>query len=388
MNHLNNKKTSGKKIKRKNVRYIPETVKIQLWGRAAGRCQFDSCNKVLWRDDLTQTEFNIAYIAHIIADSPDGPRGDKIESPRLKKDISNLMLMCDVHHRMIDNDEHEYTVEKLKEMKAKHEDRIELVTDICPEKKSQIVLFGANIGDQNPMFNEKEAKLAITPERYPTKNAIILGTHNSEINDEDSQYWSNEVTNLERQYYQKVKERITAGEISHLSVLGLAPQPLLIKLGTLLTDITQVQVFQLHREPQTWRWKEQVGESDFLIREPKKLCELVALKISLSATISDDRVTDVLGENVSIWELTVPKPGYDIIPSKEALSDLRQVMRRLYAKIKEVHGQQLIIHVFAAMPVSAAIEFGRVRNPKADSKLVIYNQSKSKNKFVEAIQIN
>lgn len=82
--------------------HIPETVKCRLWGLAAGRCQYRGCQHELWKDDLTKAEFNSAYIAHIVADSPDGPRGDKVRSAQLKDRIENLMLMCDVHHRLID----------------------------------------------------------------------------------------------------------------------------------------------------------------------------------------------------------------------------------------------------------------------------------------------
>ncbi len=92
-----------------------------LWGKAAGRCEYRGCNKPLFRDALTQGEFNQAYIAHIVADVPGGPRGDAIKSDLLKDDLINLMLMCDEHHRLIDKVElAKHTVELLKEMKKEH----------------------------------------------------------------------------------------------------------------------------------------------------------------------------------------------------------------------------------------------------------------------------
>jgi hypothetical protein len=85
-----------------SVSYIPESVKIRLWWKAAGRCQYEGCNEPLWLDTLTLAEFNSAYIAHIIADKPAGPRGDPELSEKLKSDITNLMLLCDTHHRLVD----------------------------------------------------------------------------------------------------------------------------------------------------------------------------------------------------------------------------------------------------------------------------------------------
>lgn len=56
-----------------SVSYIPDNVRFRLWGKAAGRCEYEGCNERMWLDELTQFEFNVAYIAHIIADSPKGP---------------------------------------------------------------------------------------------------------------------------------------------------------------------------------------------------------------------------------------------------------------------------------------------------------------------------
>jgi hypothetical protein len=75
-----------------SVSNIQESVKLRLWGKAAGRCQYEGCGKPLWRDDLTQAEFNTAYIAHIIAEKPSGPRGDAVLSEKLGSDLSNSLL--------------------------------------------------------------------------------------------------------------------------------------------------------------------------------------------------------------------------------------------------------------------------------------------------------
>lgn len=63
-----------------SISYIPEKVKILLWGAAAGRCRYDGCNESLWYDKATKAEFNSAYIAHIIGDKPEEPRGDALLS--------------------------------------------------------------------------------------------------------------------------------------------------------------------------------------------------------------------------------------------------------------------------------------------------------------------
>ena len=68
---------------------IPESVKRDLWFAAHGRCEFAGCNKVLFKHGITMDECNISNYAHIIGDSPKGPRGDKEKSKELAKDINN-----------------------------------------------------------------------------------------------------------------------------------------------------------------------------------------------------------------------------------------------------------------------------------------------------------
>jgi hypothetical protein len=60
-----------------SISKIPERTKLLLWGKAGGRCEYDGCNEPLWLDSVTKFEFNAAYIAHIVADKPSGPRGDE-----------------------------------------------------------------------------------------------------------------------------------------------------------------------------------------------------------------------------------------------------------------------------------------------------------------------
>src|SRR3989338_11489986 len=81
---------------------IPVSVQLKLWVKSAGRCEFLGCNKPLWKDGLTIKEDNYSHIAHIVAWTPGGPRGDEILSPKLAKDFLNLMLVCFDHSKLLD----------------------------------------------------------------------------------------------------------------------------------------------------------------------------------------------------------------------------------------------------------------------------------------------
>ncbi|MEJ8776737.1 SAVED domain-containing protein [Pseudogracilibacillus sp. ICA-222130] len=356
--------------------HIPERVKIRLWGKAAGRCQYEGCNEPLWKDSLTESEFNTAYVAHIIADSPNGPRGHKILSKKLAKDINNLMLMCDKHHRLIDKeDEDGHPVERLKEMKKNHELRIEMVTSVGVNRKSNVLLYGANIGEHSSPINFEKTTPAMLPNRYPAENpAIELSLKNSLFRDDQDMYWVVERKNLKNQFIDKVKRRIELGDIRHLSVFALAPQPLLIELGVLISDIIQADVYQLHREPADWKWQDGPESFEYIVKEPEQIHDKVALNLSLSATIDNGRIIKVMGDDTSIWTVTIPIPNNDYLKSENQLSKVRTLFRELLNRIKSIHGHDNVIHVFPSIPVAVAIELGRVWMPKADLPLSLYDE--------------
>lgn len=199
-----------------------------LWAISGGRCQYDGCNKVLHTDILTKEQYNSAYVAHIVADSPGGPRGDNKRSLELSDDISNLILLCDNHHRLIDRvDVAGHPEERLLDMKKRQEERIERLTSIAPNMSTEIILYGANIGIQNPLLFFSQAKEAISDKYYPNSNqAIELSLKNSSFADNSDIYWKTEEANLISQFNLKVRPKLMSGDNLHYSILALAPQPL------------------------------------------------------------------------------------------------------------------------------------------------------------------
>jgi len=374
-----------------SVSYIKQETKFILWGKSAGRCQYEGCNNPLYFDILTKAEFNSSYIAHIIADKPNGPRGDKVLSEKYKSDISNLMLLCDDHHRLIDKKEvEEHPIKRLKKMKKDHEDRIFMLSGISKEKESHVILYGANIGEHNSFLGYKQAYQAMIPQYYPTLNGDIrLGLINSSLEDDSKEYWDFETKNLIQKFQQKVVPLTESDNIQNYSIFGLAPQPLLIKLGSLLFDIVNVEVYNPQKEPKTWKWKKGNGEANFFkLIKPQKNQKQIALVFSLSGTVNDDRITSVLGYDCSIWKITIEKPNNDFMKYKNHLEQFRKISRNVLDLIKKEHGEKAKINIFPAMLPSTAIEFGRVWNPKADLPLTIYDQNRKHGGFIKTIEIN
>lgn len=369
---------------------IPEKQKLFLWARSAGRCQI--CNQPVYEDPLTFEEVNVGDHAHIIGSSSDGPRGDAILSEQLAIDPANLMLLCKTHHKKIDTAEfiQEYPPERLRELKRRHEERIEFVTSVGDENKSHVLLYGANIAQQNNPVDFSLVTRAMLPEMHPAeKTPIRIHLAGSSMTDDKAAFWVTERENLQHRFNSLVNERIIRSEITHLSVFALAPIPLLIELGTLLTDKARVEVYQLRREPQSWKWHSvEENDFDYIVTRPDDLTKKnVALTLSLSGTIPPQDALDAIGEDTAVWNLTIPNVGNDFMKSRDQLSLFRKTFRKLLDDIKLAHGRGTIINLFPAIPISVAIEVGRVWMPKADLPIMVYDRNRTGLNFSAAFQI-
>lgn len=373
---------------REVTRSISKPVMALLWGRAAARCEFAGCSRPLWKSPVTQEAVNIAQMAHIYSFSSDGPRGNDGVSAADLNSVENLLLVCHPCHRKIDQykDGGRYSASLLHEMKASHERRIELVTGIDPGRQSHVVLYGANVGDHHPSLNFHDCATAMFPDFYPaTDHPIELSMLNDPMTDDAAAYWESQSVRLSTLFQQRVRDRLSPNDIRHVSVFAIAPQPLLILLGTLIGEMTNAAVYQRQREPPTWAWPAVCDTSPFEVVAPSSTAGPPALVLAISATVTDDRIRNVLGPDASIWTVRVPVPHNDMLKSRDQIVQFRQLLRPLLDRIKAIHGQTTTLHVFPAAPLSIAVEFGRLRMPKADMPLRIYDQVNALGGFIPAL---
>ncbi|MFI7003438.1 HNH endonuclease [Nocardia sp. NPDC050175] len=90
-----------------------------LWARSHNSCAI--CKQPLVVDATeTDRESVVGDEAHIVAQSSGGPRASLIPTADLNK-YENLILLCKVHHKQIDDQPGSYTAERLRQLKAEHE---------------------------------------------------------------------------------------------------------------------------------------------------------------------------------------------------------------------------------------------------------------------------
>lgn len=374
----------------KHRKKIDDKVNTTLWIKAGGRCQFPGCNKLLYQNDKTLQYLNQANLAHIKAYNK-ANRWDENMPEDEKNDIENLMLLCYDDHKMIDDKGNEvlYDVETLRSYKRDHEDRIEMYTGLNPEYKSHMVYYGAKIGTEDSPFCYKDGLQAMAPKSFPTsRNPIHLGLKGGGITDKDDTYWKYQLSSLESEFGSKIQNLLDANEVKHLSIFGLAPQPLLMKLGAMLTELHEVDIYQKCRVKKSWRWDTNAKNvKHTLTKENEGGSNIVALNLSLSAQIHNNRITDVLGSEVNIYRITHDDPKNTYLQSSNTLADYNDVLRSALDKIKYDNPFAQEIHVFPATPVSAAICTGRARMPKADLPFVIYEENRDKGGFYKTFKI-
>ncbi len=89
-----------------------------LWGLSGGICAFTECQKSICEPETNDI---IGHIAHIVADSPDGPRGNVQYPTDMLNSYENLILLCPTHHAIIDAKNSSNTIAEIKKMKKDHE---------------------------------------------------------------------------------------------------------------------------------------------------------------------------------------------------------------------------------------------------------------------------
>lgn len=353
--------------------YIPKDVQHEVWWKAAGRCEFKGCNKPLYKHGITLDKCKISELAHIIGDSENGPRGDKDLSKALAKDPKNIMLLCSECHKYIDNEgKDKYTAEMLFDMKKRHEDRIAKLTSLGEDLQAHAVTYGSKIGSHNPDFSFPQIQDALLPDFYPVNDTPIdLGGNWPTLKEWD-EYWKREIENLEYNCKDKILDKIDRWEYKRIALFGFAPMPLLVKLGTVLNNKHEVEVYQKQRTG-GWKWSQEEIHTDYIINRPENTQSVPILVLSLSFPIRD-RIKSQ-NPTASIWEMTIETPNPDFLRSKQQLYDFGRKIELLLDEItKASNGQSL--NLYLSVPVACAIEFGRVWMQKANSPLKIYDFDK------------
>ena len=120
-----------------------------LWGRSGSRCAM--CRRELIMDGTSvDDESIVGDECHIVSPVSGGPRHDP-EFPREKlNDHANLLLLCKIHHKLIDDQQSEYTASRLAKIKTDHEKWVSEQLDLSRSRTQPLRV--RRVAENTPAF--------------------------------------------------------------------------------------------------------------------------------------------------------------------------------------------------------------------------------------------
>lgn len=138
----------------KSLRNYPSGVRTALIALSGGTCYYPDCREPVVRF-VSGKPIPHLEVAHIVASSDDGPRGDHRVDPDDRDLFENLILLCAEHHKVVDNRKlwHRYPKEMLREWKNDREegarDSLAGLREISPAKLRDLVSEAVAARDEN-----------------------------------------------------------------------------------------------------------------------------------------------------------------------------------------------------------------------------------------------
>jgi hypothetical protein len=370
------------------TRKVKEFVRLLLAVRAGGSCEFDGCRDYLFEHHVTLDANNFAEVAHIVAWSERGPRGDK-PRPAGINDVDNLMLLCPKCHKLVDDEPERFTIAALKDYKQAHEERIRHLTSLVPDMKTSVVQLKTIVRGQAVDIPITHVTAAVAP-RYPINRrgeVIDLTT----ITATGPAYWDAAIQCIRQKVRQLYEPGMDLHRTQHISLFALAPIPLLVYLGSRLSNKIAVQLFQRHRDTEDWVWKRdgKPVQYRFHLREEGTDRKKVGLLLALSGAIDLDTIPEEVRDGY-LYEITLaeglPQPQFlrleqDLVNFKDTYETARRTIARDHGSIPE-------LHLFAAVPAPVAIACGRDLFPGVDPTVLVYESDRASGGFTYILRIN
>ena len=375
----------------KPSRAISARTTMVLYTQAGGRCEFDGCNEYLLEHYPTETVGNFAEQAHIYAFKEGAARGNAEGRPEDINHLSNLMLLCHRCHHLVDSVRPaDYPVETLKRFKCEHEDRIFALTRISKDRDTVPLVLKGLVHGRPAAISDEEMQTAVAPNYLKRRDKIEIDLTAVPDTPEEA-FWKTATAAIDHKVgrlYALVPE---PERTLRVSVFALAPIPLLIYLGARLSDKINVDLYQRHRAPETWSWKEGRGNASYTTRRVVRgeAGGPVALLVNLSGTNQPDSIPAAVGDGRAVYEITLD--GQDPTPLfLDTRGDLERFTReyiRALAVIRHSHPDLDVIHLFPAAPAPVAITLGRARLPKVDPSILVYDRDSRAGGFVPTLEI-
>jgi len=361
----------------------------KLIAESGGICNFPECGEKLIYKYKDDTFVKLVEFAHIIGESPEGPRGHPTYSELMERDPENIILLCVKHHKVVDHNETEYPVVKLKQMKKKHIQWVSERLESLKEATWTLVIHSGNVTETGVPFLDKEL---IYRDFYGTH--IIAETEELIFNEflTKTKNWL-KFKKIQEEWWEIFSQMDKPKKFIICSINFI---PLVIQLGYLIHNTNTFEIFQYHPDENSWNWKQIKGEQadrEFfnieLFEIDDKLITEIALSISISGTVKDKNIIKAIGKDIKIIKISVNNPNRTWLKFREQLLEFQNIYMSLLDKVVQVYPNLKKMHIFYAGPTPMAFIIGSHINPTIHPQLILYNYyGKDSPKYTRAFKIN
>ncbi len=120
----------------------------KLWGRAASRCSFPDCRLELVQEATeSDRESIVGEECHIVARKSIGARGASVLTDKQRDEYTNLILLCNNHHKIVDDQPNCYNADVLQKYKQAHEEWVRHSLDYDKQKQLDEEIYASYIDE-------------------------------------------------------------------------------------------------------------------------------------------------------------------------------------------------------------------------------------------------
>jgi hypothetical protein len=364
----------------------------QVWYAAAGRCMFRGCGQDLGRTTLTTKVARIAYLAHIIASDPDGPRGNASDSHRLSDESENIMLMCDAHHRLIDRiDVDEYPVDKLNVMRQEHVQQVNYLLNSLVYPHTQIVTLFSNLAQVTTTFPQKQLQESVLKRKLNPLFNIFNAIQRTQRDDRNRpDFWNHFLFEHELGIRNFILQVGSQPNYEKLAIFPLHLVPVLVIAGRIVGEAQPVELFQYDRNRCTWCWDDSAipcAQGNISISSlPTSSVDEVFLSIELTANVDEQALPTELAAIPRI-RITHSSQRHDCIRCSEDLEQFTNIARDVVQVIQDqIRAKK--VHLIGIAPASTLFRFGQLLQAGHHPVYQIYDRPSGNDIFQPALSIS
>lgn len=367
------------------------TIREELAYLASWRCQFSGCGRDLRQHTPTGGRGRFSYYAHIVAASPDGPRGDAVLSPKLASELSNFMLLCDECHRLIDKiDPARFSVDTLRRMREESIGEVRRLLETLQYPSVEVVAILGNVAGQPAQLSIDDVHEALWGSKLRTTNTKVAryfspGGQHHDVH--SGAYWSSLFQQLKRDLplLQTLLDGTHTGTARpRIAVFPLHATSVLVLAGRVLGDAAGTELLQPHRNTLTgaprWAWPDDqpiAAANKYQVEVLRDLAneDTACLVVALTSEIEASRMPSECAANgvfgLPTLRIRGPKFYKDCIQHP---SDLKAFGNAVDDAMRQLQDEWHVrkVYLFVSAPASAVVVVGQKMQARHHAEYVVH----------------